>query len=118
MRLQAAAAVLLTCGVYGATAYAVYPTGAPDDHFLCYQAEQGGAKFTPVPGATLDDGHQPITFDVTKPVSICNPASSNGSPITTTSGVGLVTSAAILDVQLPAPFGLADLNAALILKGQ
>lgn len=40
------------------------------------------------------------------------------APISGTSGVSLVTSVPALDVSLPAPFGLGDLNTALILTAQ
>lgn len=40
------------------------------------------------------------------------------APLTGTSGVRLVTSVPALDISLPSPFGLADLNTALILTAQ
>lgn len=55
----------------------------PLDHFMCYRAKapKGTPKFVPIPGVTLRDQFETVTFDVKKPLDICNPADKNGEGI-------------------------------------
>lgn len=58
-------------------------SGSPLDHFLCYKTKlpKGTPRFTPIPGVTLRDQFERITFDVKKPLDVCNPAQKFVEPV-------------------------------------
>jgi hypothetical protein len=83
MNLRSRLLGVALCLLVGRAATAANPPGAPDDHFLCYKAAitKGTAKFTPVSPVNLTDGFQPVTFAISKPTLICDPADNQGDGI-------------------------------------
>jgi len=75
-------------GSYGAfvarlSADLVGAAAATPDHFFCYKVKttKGAAKFAKIPGIDLGDQFEGRKFDLTKPVTLCNPADKNGEGV-------------------------------------
>ncbi|OGZ41592.1 MAG: hypothetical protein A3C80_00100 [Candidatus Ryanbacteria bacterium RIFCSPHIGHO2_02_FULL_45_43] len=55
----------------------------PLDHFMCYKAKppKGTPKFVPISEVMLWDQFERVTFEVKKPLGICNPAQKFEEPV-------------------------------------
>ena len=78
-----AIAVVLLAAIFVASTAKAQVVDGPLDHFACYTVRplKGTPRFEPIPGVTLRDQFERVTFEVRRPLDICNPARKNDEPV-------------------------------------
>src|SRR3990167_5345022 len=78
-----AIAVVLLAAIFVASTAKAQVVDGQLDHFACYTGRplKASPGFEPIPGVTLRDQFERVTFEVRRPLDICNPARKNDEPV-------------------------------------